>query len=137
MLKPIAAIVLASIVNMSFASKETEYLDEGNLLVKQLIDVLIQGDVCKSPVDCRRNGGFAFFKPERNGVSITVYGVQSKEVAAKLLQTCVTAFAVRPLGTEMSSEIFSVPHAEYIKQQTFRKTSPTFILKLEKSNGNR
>lgn len=132
MLKLIAAIALASVVNVSFASKNTEFLDEGNLLVKQLIEVLIQDNVCKSPIDCRRDGGFAFSKPERNGVSVTVYGVQSKELAAKLLQVCVTAFAVKPIGNEMKAEIFSVSHAEYMSQRLFGKAAPAYVLKLEK-----
>ena len=121
----------------SYASEDPTYLSEGQFLINQLIEILKTEGICTSSVDCRSNGGYALFKPLNHGVRISIYGIKSNLIAAKLLQTCVEYFPTRRLGTEMTVEVFGVSVLERIRQPAFSKSPPKFILKLEKNDVNR
>jgi len=120
----------------SRAAGDATYLDEGNTLVRQLIEILIEEHVCTSTIDCRQHGGYAFIKPVKQGVEISVYRIKSDQVAARLLQACTGSFATRPLGKEMTAAIYSIGALERNSQSAFSKTPATFTLKLEKTNVN-
>lgn len=128
----IATLIVCS--TTSIAGEDATYLDEGNVLVRRLIDTLIEEHVCVSKIDCRSHGGYAFIKPVKQGVEMSVYGIKSDQVAAKLLQACAGSFATRPLGKEMTVTIYRIGALERNNQTSFSKTPPTFTLKLEKTN---
>ena len=135
--KILAILVLTLSNATSKAGGEHTYLEEGNLLAERLIRILIEEQVCASIIDCGKRGGFAFVKPVKRGVEISVYSIKSDLIAAKVLQACAFSFATRLIGQEMVASIYNLGTLERMNQSSFNKASPTFTLKLEKQNGNR
>lgn len=133
----IAMVTLLLCSTSSNAGGYHTYLDEGNLLVKQLIVILVEEQVCTSTIDCQSQGGYAFIKPVKKGVEISVYGIKSDKVVARLLQACTAAFATKPLGQEMTAAIYDIRISDRINQSSLAKAPPIFKLKLEKINANR
>lgn len=128
----VAPLILTN--TASYAGGYHTFNDEGHLLVNNLKSILIAEHVCASIIDCQSQGGYAFMKPVKLGVKISVYGVKSDRITASLLQTCAAAFATRQLGQEMTVEIYNVSILERNSQSAFSKTPATFTLKLEKTN---
>lgn len=134
--KFVTSVALITCTATASAWEDATYLDEGNVLVRRLIDILIEEHICASTIDCRKQGGYAFIKPVKQGVEMSIYRIKSDEVAARLLQACVGSFATRPLGQEMTATIFDIGILERNNQSFFSKAPPTFTLKLEKTNVN-
>ena len=132
-LKAIAFAFIVTGCVPAHSAGEHEYLEEGNSLVLRLTEKLISARVCSSIANCsKKEGEISFVKPERDGIVVSVFGVKRADVASILLQECVDSFATRNLGHRLTVVIFETSKDTSLRQPTFTKISPTFLLKMEK-----
>jgi hypothetical protein len=118
---------------LAYSAGEHQYLVEGNLLVSRLTDILVREGICESAAKCASNdGGHAFVKPVKDGLEISIYGINRVEISSKLLQESVGSFSMRDIGRHLSVHIFESSKEAALKQNFPNKRQPTFSLRVEK-----